>query len=74
MVERLQYDGLSARAFEIFALALQQPGRWSADIGLEQQFISRALQTFKQEQDGQSTSINSNQPQSMKDDDEADEL
>ena len=74
MVERLQYDGLSARAFEIFALALQQPGRWSADIGLEQQFISRALQTFKQEQDGQSTSINSNQPSSMKDDDEADEL
>jgi hypothetical protein len=57
MVERLQVDGLSARAFEMFAVALQQPGRWSASVGLEQQFTSRALQKYKQERDRQHSSL-----------------
>ena len=62
MVEGTNFSILSTRAFEIFALAFQYPGRWSAAIEFEQKFASRALQKRKQEGD------------SISDDDEADEL
>jgi hypothetical protein len=79
MVERLEVDGVSARAFDIFAVALQQPGRWTASVGLEQQFTSRALQKYKQERDCQHSSLpgaenSSSTAQNVEEEDEGDEL
>ena len=42
---------LHARAFEIFAIALQQPGNNQENVSFEQQFASRALQKYKQVRD-----------------------
>ena len=42
---------LHARAFEIFAIALQQPGNNQVNVSFEQQFASRALQKYKQVRD-----------------------
>ena len=79
MVERLEVDGVSAHAFDIFAVALQQPGRWTASVGLEQQFTSRALQKYKQERDCQHSSLpgaenGSSTAQNVEEEDEGDEL
>jgi len=38
---------LQARAFDIFAIAFQQPGKWS-NVSFEQQFASRASRKYKQ--------------------------
>eukprot|EP00536_Pseudo-nitzschia_multiseries_P001129 jgi/Psemu1/2597/gm1.2597_g len=52
MVEAPQLEKLPARAFEVFAVALQRQRRepWSSTVGLEQQFTSRAIQKRKLEQ------------------------
>jgi hypothetical protein len=41
-------EALNARAFEIFALALQRSRRWSNSVALEQKFASRAMRKNKQ--------------------------
>ena len=76
MVEGPQFGGLTARAFKVFALALQQPGRWTASIEFEQKFWSRALQKHKQEMISvlAQNSSGSIPEQIMNDDDESDEL
>jgi len=77
MVEGPIFYGLSARAFEMFALALQQPGRWSTGVEFEQKFTSRALQKYKQERLSMHTENRSNDSrpeQTSNDDDEVDEL
>jgi len=78
MVQVPRLENLTARAFEVFALALQQPGRWSANVAFEQKFTSRALQKHKQERIGTTNpatnSSNSDIEQDTNEDDEADEL
>jgi len=39
---------LQARAFDIFAIAFEQPGKWSSNVSFEQQFASRASRKYKQ--------------------------
>ena len=75
MVEVHRLERLSALAFEVFALALQQQ---SASVAFEQKFTSRALQKRKQETIGKTnaaanSSINSRE-QNTNEEDEADEL
>lgn len=75
MVEVHRLERLSARAFEVFALALQHR---SASVAFEQKFTSRALQKRKQETMGKAnaaekTSI-TNPEENTNEEDEADEL
>ncbi len=78
MVEVPRLEKLTARAFEVFALALQQPGRWSANVAFEQKFTSRALQKQKKERVGTTTAAtndsNLDREHDTNEDDEADEL
>jgi hypothetical protein len=68
---------LHARAFEIFAIALQRPGKWSKNVSFEQQFASRALQKYKQARNLNvlnSLPPSENSSAVLEVDDEADEL